>query len=1044
MGKKIGNNNPPQSFESLAHAFQGVMDSPEGKYLVAEKTKDKCEIDGVERGDITYLSQKKAKHGAAAAAYRLSGRRQNDYKEARIYLEQLAYQARQGSPEERQVLAAQRIQRVLATSKSKGVIKMKDIRNDVEIIINGVKATTEKSAEALKTDLRKDDDSISHFLDDVEAIKSGSISKAAAHDNVKDPKNKVLLGKIRDVNRQANSLGRNQNITSRLKLKRPSFTASASSTAGEMTGKNFLDKIANWPGPDLQQDLAHFFACAKSESSDQIQLASKKLLLSLAEQESILNLFSNEIINTIEDDGDRRKLQNLRDSAKQLLSEFRNPHSPFGRLKRLALAGYHWPKETAKQVVSKRDEFFQSLIGPIAGDPAAQQPANVQPAAQPVVVQPAAQPVVVQPAVGNGQPLPDLPPIPHGPPPPLPGVAGLAPAFDYLPPPLPVPGGVSLPPDYLLPLAASTLPVAAGGSLPLDDEPPPAPHLAQAANTLPVPGGVSLPPDYLLPLAVSTLTVAAGGSLPLDDEPPPAPQLAQAANTLPVAAGVSLLPDDEPPLAPHLAQPASVPPLPNVAQSAPGKFVAKRVAQYTNPSPDDHTDALPPSDIPPPPGTLSETLKNKLGMIDLEITQAIAEMNRKPEVLYASKKVQDAAELDRAYQISLAKTDLQSFLSINKADDGKGYRVVNATGEVNFLKVKELKERRIDPLKRHRRSQIKKAKLGFQALLENAKRTETSSQNLERIKKIQDWIDRPILLEEGVPVEVTFAAKGLLQKDAFRVADELRAEQMKIIAAPWKESVEPDINIRALMGGGNRQNFYDRLRARFLEKKDGKLQVVDTGPLYNHEDELAKTTGIVMNLGVELDAMLSPLRRDPEFAKQVELWVPEQRSDVGLILEPMKALDQFIRNAISAYDPLFSSNMKELIEAANPQSKANFGHEAEGVQRGITYRIARLQAAERLFLNGEISMSSRPAVALKMRELGEALRELNGMMLDPEGPFAALYRLCDIGVADPSKGKSLLYAAVTPMPPTDLPPAPPNGDDGTSALDEPVQLPNVA
>ena len=86
MGKKIGNNNPPPSFESVARAFQGVLGAPEkeGGYFVAERNKDKCEIDGVVRGDITYLSQKSKKHGPAAAVYRLSGQRETHYKEARI------------------------------------------------------------------------------------------------------------------------------------------------------------------------------------------------------------------------------------------------------------------------------------------------------------------------------------------------------------------------------------------------------------------------------------------------------------------------------------------------------------------------------------------------------------------------------------------------------------------------------------------------------------------------------------------------------------------------------------------------------------------------------------------------------------------------------------------------------------------------------------------------------------------------------------------------------------------------------------------------
>jgi hypothetical protein len=78
VGEKVGNSYSRQSFESLADTFQSVLESGDRDkktYLVGKKTKDKCEIDGVLRDDITYLSQKNKKHGAAAAVYRLSGRR---------------------------------------------------------------------------------------------------------------------------------------------------------------------------------------------------------------------------------------------------------------------------------------------------------------------------------------------------------------------------------------------------------------------------------------------------------------------------------------------------------------------------------------------------------------------------------------------------------------------------------------------------------------------------------------------------------------------------------------------------------------------------------------------------------------------------------------------------------------------------------------------------------------------------------------------------------------------------------------------------------
>ncbi|VTU31184.1 hypothetical protein H4CHR_02755 [Variovorax sp. PBS-H4] len=852
MGKKIGNNNPPQSFESLAHVFQDVLDAaPQVKdkktYFVGEKTKDKCEIDGVERGDITYLSHKKAKHGAAAAAYRLSGRRQNDYKEARIYLEGLIERAENSDPKRYRV-ATSSLRLVLARSKSKGYIDINAIRNDVQVILNGVKETTQKSAEALKNDLRIADDSISHFLNDIEAIRSVSTRKVVIPKNIRE-ENKLLLGKISSINKQAESLRNNKKITSQLRLKRPSFTVSASSAAEEVTAQDLLDKIADWPGPQLQLDLANFFACAKSGSSErsaELQQASKRLLLSLAEQESILSLISNEFLNTIENADDRRNLQNLRNSAKQLLSDFHNPDLPFGRLKKLALAGYHWPEETAKQVVSQRDEFFRSLLGPIAGDPAGQQPAigNGQP--QPLIVPPAGSlppvgdlpplPVNMQPAAGNGQPPPYLLPIPNGAPPPLnvpaipedlppplpasldhtespsahPGVKAemarifrpreMPPPEDLQPPPVNVQlaAGIEQPPLHLPPIPNGAPPPLNVPAIP-EDLPPPLPGPMDHTESPSAHPGVKaemarifrpreMPPPEDLPPPPVIVEPAAGNALPpiLNGLPPP----------LPVTAGASPPPADEPPLAPHLAQAASVPPLPNVAQSAagvvpvtgglpletsaPGKFVAKRVAEFTNPSPEDQDDALPPADLPPPPageptsrlleaeasGQLNPAQKAAAAMLSAALDipplpegappplpgnspppvfsgvlppsdlPPLPGDVRKPrpddtESSPADPRAKAAlAELPPLTSAAKLLADLassdQTYLMASKVDDGTGHKVVTKKGKVLFLKASSGQEKEAglrslitNKLRGRRDAQYRNTRKALAALLED-------------------------------------------------------------------------------------------------------------------------------------------------------------------------------------------------------------------------------------------------------------------------------------------------------------------------------------
>jgi hypothetical protein len=538
MGSKVGNGNPGQSIESLARAFREVLETPEekGSYLVGKKTKDKCEIDGVARGDVTYLSQRSRKPGPAHAAYRLSGRRKAQHKEASRYLLNLVKQAQdtRNGLDIDQIWAAQRIEFVLLQSRSKGYIKMDDIRGNLGKVLEGLEAKILKSAEDVQKDYGGVAHDISHFLDDVEKIKSGSGAELVAQKVRKQGDGTAeLLKQISLVNEWAATIKINSNTVSQLTLKSRSFTAPAGSTAREVSGKNLLDKFVDWPGSGLQQKAADLFEYAKPQyRPDLFKQACKEVLLELAEQEFILSSLSNEFINTIESKEDREKLQALGESVKKLLWAFRNSDSPFARLGDLARAGYNLPDATAQTLVAKRAEYFSSLTSAIPraellplvnvppaprnGQPA---PGNPPPGAGSVSsvvnaqspagsVQPPSN--LAQPAVGVAQPdLANLPPIPTVPPPVLPvgtqpDPANLPPIPTVPPPVLPVstqPDPANLPPMPTVPpppLSAALKPRLANLPAPPDDLTLPLrSRLRMPKVNAPAGVVVSSPPDYM-------------------------------------------------------------------------------------------------------------------------------------------------------------------------------------------------------------------------------------------------------------------------------------------------------------------------------------------------------------------------------------------------------------------------------------------------------------------------------------------------------------------------------------------------------------------
>ncbi len=601
MGSKVGNNNPPQSRESLAYASEKVLKSSksEENYLVGKKIKDKLEIDGVARGDITYLSHKSKKHGPAAAAYRLSARRKSHYKGARNYLEDLVAPilAEPTHFHKDQVLAAQSIERILRRSNSKGCIQLDGVlRKDLDIIIDGIKTEAQASAEAVTKDYGHDAGNISHFLDDVERIKSGKNSQLAREDiRKRGHANVQLLDQITLVNTWARTLKLQPQTVNRLKLKPRSFTAPATSPAGEAAGQNLLDKLADWPGSNLQMKLAIVFGCANFDpeyGSEFFKMACKEVLLELSEQKFILNSLSDEFLDTIDDEEDQEKLRALGQSVKKLLAALDSSDSPFKRLEGLVRGGYQWPKETARKVVEQRHEFLMSFTGTIPTDPVPPPVVN----GQPVPVNGQLSPVNGQLPAGNGQPAANVPRTPGNVPGnsqglrPLPAIPGAV---------LPVSGSVPSPSNLAQP-AASVVPSALPSVPSVPNGPPP-----------PLPGGKLQP---------ATVNGVAVGSPP-DDMPAPPPQVFNvpaASMPAPTSVGVAttkLSPIGAGPLVSGPLQP-NIPSIPNdpLPPLPGGKLQPATVNGVAVGSPPDDMPAPPaalfipppPDDTPPPPSNVGQ------------------------------------------------------------------------------------------------------------------------------------------------------------------------------------------------------------------------------------------------------------------------------------------------------------------------------------------------------------------------------------------------------------------------------------------------------
>ena len=230
MGNKVNNYKPQQSLDSLVVAFDGALTTNKGKYLIAEKEKGEHEIDGIMRDDVWCLDRKGADNGVRAAAYRLSGRRAEDYKEARVLLDALVTRAVEEGVIDSGHKSVVGINEILQRSSSKRRIKINEISAHVNIIIEASKTKVQKYAEAVQKDIFVENNEIFHFIDDVATLKlqSDPGPRDSAFKRADERGSGTLLRDIDAINRQAATLllKLGAKTADRLKLAKPSFTTS--------------------------------------------------------------------------------------------------------------------------------------------------------------------------------------------------------------------------------------------------------------------------------------------------------------------------------------------------------------------------------------------------------------------------------------------------------------------------------------------------------------------------------------------------------------------------------------------------------------------------------------------------------------------------------------------------------------------------------------------------------------------------------------------------------------------------------------------------
>ncbi|KWT74120.1 hypothetical protein [Variovorax sp. WDL1] len=986
MGSKVGNTPPPQSLESLAHAFQEVLDdsnanvngaNPDvhGGYFVGKKTKDKCEIDGVARGDVTYLSEKSIKHGPAHAVYRLSGRRRAQHKEASRYLLDLVRQARErNSLDDKQVEAAQNIQWVLARSRSRGYIKMDEIRGNLGIVLEGLQTSTLKSTEAVQKDYGGVADKISHFLDEVETIRSGNDSSVSRENVRKQGEGNVnLLKEIGIVNDLAKQLGvpgqLKDSSAAQLALKPRSFTASAKSPAGHVTGSDLLHKIAGWPGPALQGKLQILFGYAENPGpgGEYFKQACKEVLLELAEQEFILNSLGDEFLNTIKDQEDRERLLALGQSVKKLLLAFRNSDSPFTRLGDLARAGYNLPGPTARELVAKRAEYFRALTNsvPPAGLPP---PRGKVPSAH---VNGQQLPANMRPVPGNGQPV----------------AVNLQPSV--------VPGNSSVHP--LPQVSVTVLPVSGNGQPPSSlAQPGTGVVSAGHANGSAIP---NVPPPPLSAALRSGL---------YDTEASPADPRAKAEmarlfgdpSVPPAPLDIPPPPNDIPP------PPNDIPPPPNDIPPPPNDIP---------PPPNDIPP--PPNDIPPPPNDIPPPPVGVPLNVNLP----------PPPNTGAAKLLNDLMRSGTS-------------LTVSKIDDGTGHKVVTKD-RVLYLKVanEESKNGKIDSLLKKlphsRLSQYRETRRALKALLENAEirgltskdggaagiQSLLSSKHFDGFKDAANHVK--VMLGEDVQRQTRAAYRNDVISDLLASFDQAPTSEAQTVVdefvaaagEAWKTSV---------VGEFTPKNIIDYIG---LMVNDPDFEFDTSAPPADQRIfGMAASMKNAIDLGVKIQKAGGKTKSDPddhyvfppEFLGATDLFIEKNMSSEFKKLFP--PVGGFLSAASSVLASRISGHWQTLFKELKNSGTQNFKLGVTEFRDTIPVQIKKVAYLAQLFTDERYLA----IVPIEMRkvfiEFGLGLQDWLLKALDGESLYMKLYQMLAVAVENPTDVYDRLYPSTPPDRP--LPP----------------------
>ncbi|MDR6539322.1 hypothetical protein [Variovorax soli] len=940
-------SHPQQSTFSLVKTLSGVLksektDQPAGQEtILVGKPDDKATgtIDGTERGNIIHISQRAKKHGVKGFLYTVSPRRIKDYYEAEAYLRKLVFSIDTSRPD--QTYAALGIYQVLKASRPKHCIKMRDIEKDCQAIIDDVrKAGPENAVKAAHENVPGvSSDALTDFLRDIREMQATSDGKVGQN-NGPESLHGALLNKIGGVNQHAKVLCKSLRA-GELKLKRRSFTSKVSAADLPTKQENLISKIAGWPGLELEVQLGFFFQCAHAGDYDTLRYASHRILSTLAEQESTLQL-AQMVLDEKFKSNRAEEVQDLKRSVEALIKSIEEPFSPFSKLRNLALAGFNFPYETAEAVARKQAELPKARTEPVtvapgfelAPPPTSAPPelASQQPPGHDHTETPKANPqakAAVEKVFNNSLNHVQSPRLP---------VQKVAIA------------GAGQPPNYSPP----------NGVLPPHGDPP-------------LVGVPSKPkPDATVSSQLDPLAKAAVAALLGESHPSSQP----AANISPnVSAAIPDgppapvgPPEDEPP------PPSNVtPPLVN-GSMVPGNL------------------ASPPNSPPPPlPVNWSPAHRDEIGKIsDLEILQAIAEMNAKPRVLYPPREPFSGLGVARKEDVDGRIAAFSSKIASKVAAAAKRIErqlknFGNGDRESKQIRMKKFEQRLIDDATRDAR---------MVSAFSDAAGSSNESRLL--VSERQETIN--LLYEQALNTKLSTPQAAV---DEFVASD----------------------------GGDLRSNSNENYFKRLVDQFDSHMHAFSP--------TLSESEGDDVNLrNNKLIDKVSAVRK---LAGDIDRAIPhvfsqfEEKTKKFLIDRPALAFwkpEHFKEKEVMSF--LAGSSAKNLIAVEDLFACIGnvefFQRAADEVVQTLKRQFDMLVFLAHLLTDEEYIGIFPDEIRGSVREYGRLVQELAVAVLDPNAPLLALYRLAERARNSPSDARDVMYglhAALTPPPPTDLPEPPP-------------------